>query len=76
MNVSLDQVIDINAKALTYRCGRRAPHQARLRGRDCSANGDRQGHFVWERVATPPERLLNTEPPAIRAPPERRLLLG
>jgi hypothetical protein len=64
MNVSLDQAIDIHAKALTYRYGRRAPVEASQRGRHCEANGDREGRGVWERVATTAERLLNTELPA------------
>jgi hypothetical protein len=50
LNVSLDQAICIHAKALTYRFGRSAPQRARLRGLDCSAKGDPEGHVVWEKV--------------------------
>ena len=61
LHVSLDQAIDIHAKALTYRYGRSAPHRARMRGRHCSANGDREGHVVWERVAVIAEQLLTIQ---------------
>jgi hypothetical protein len=61
LNVSLDQAIDIHAKALTYRYGRTAPSQARLRGHDCSARGDREGHVIWEKVASIAEQLLTAE---------------
>ena len=61
LNVSLDQAICIHAKALTYQYGRAAPYRARVRGRNCSARGDREGHVVWEKVASIAERLLTTE---------------
>ena len=67
LNVSLDQAICIHAKALMYRHGRAAPHQARLRGRDCSAKGDAEGHVVWEKVAAIAERLLAPQTPVPRA---------
>ena len=60
LNVSLDQAIDIHAKALTYRFGRTAPYQARMRALYCSANGDREGYVVWEKVASIAEQLLTT----------------
>ena len=60
LHISLDQAIDIHAKALTYRYGRTAPYHARMRGRDCSVNGDREGHVVWEKVASIAEQLLTT----------------
>jgi hypothetical protein len=63
LNVSLDQAIDIHARALTYRYGRTAPDRARVRGRDCSAKGDREGHVVWEKVAAIAERLLTAPRP-------------
>jgi hypothetical protein len=66
LNVSLDQAIDIHAKALTYRYGRAAPDRARVRGRDCSAKGDREGHCVWEKVAAIAERLLTAQRPESR----------
>jgi hypothetical protein len=66
LHVSLDQAIDIHARALTYRYGRSAPHRARMRGRDCSAKGDREGHAVWEKVASIAERLLTAQRPDSR----------
>jgi hypothetical protein len=66
VNVSLDQAICIHAKALMYRHGRAAPRQARLKGSDCSAKGDREGHVVWEKVAAIAEQLLAPPPPEIR----------
>ena len=68
LNVSLDQAIDIYAKALAYRYGRSAPHRARLRGRDCSVKGDREGHVVWEKVAAIAERLLTPQRPDPHVP--------
>jgi hypothetical protein len=67
LHVSLDQAIDIHAKALTYRYGLTAPQRARLRGRDCSANGDREGHVVWDKVAAIAQQLLTTQRPDPRA---------
>jgi hypothetical protein len=67
LHVSLDQAIDIHAKALTYRFGRTAPDRARLRARDCSANGDREGHVVWDKVAAIAEQLLTTQRPDPRS---------
>jgi hypothetical protein len=63
LNVSLDQAIDIHAKALTYRFGRSAPHRARLRGRECSVKGDREGQVVWEKVAAVAEQFLTPPRP-------------
>jgi hypothetical protein len=63
LNVSLDQAIEINAKALTYRHGRSAPYRARTRARQCSANGDGEGHVVWEKVAAIAEHLLAAQRP-------------
>jgi hypothetical protein len=62
LNVSLDQAICIHVKALTYRYGLTAPSRARMKGRDCSASGDREGHVVWEKVAVIAEQLLNQRP--------------
>jgi hypothetical protein len=67
LNVSLDQAICIHAKALMYQYGRAAPHRARLRGRDCSVQGDRKGLLVWERVAAIAERLLTAQRPELHA---------
>jgi hypothetical protein len=63
LNVSLDQAICIHAKALTHRYGRTAPYRARVRGRDCSAKGDQEGHVVWEKVASIAEQFLTAQGP-------------
>ena len=62
LRVSLDQAINIHAKALTYRYGRTAASRARMRGRDCSARGDLEGRVVWEKVAAIAELLTAPRP--------------
>jgi hypothetical protein len=52
MNVSLDQAIEIHAKALKHRFGNRATLLAQERARHCAAKGDDEGCAVWLRVAT------------------------
>jgi hypothetical protein len=51
MNVSLDQAIEIHAKALKHRFGNRAPLLAREKAKHCAARGDDEGYVVWQRVA-------------------------
>lgn len=51
MNVSLDQAIEIHARALTYRFGDRAVLLAKEKAHHCAARGDDEGHVVWQRVA-------------------------
>jgi hypothetical protein len=58
LRVTLDEAIEIHAKALKFRYGRTAPHRARERADNCSAAGDREGHVVWEKVAVIAENLL------------------
>jgi hypothetical protein len=58
MNVSLNQAIDIHAKALKHRSGNRAPHVARDKARHCAASGDNDGQTVWLKVAASAETLL------------------
>jgi hypothetical protein len=58
LRVSLDQAIEIHAKALKYRFGHEAPFLARQWGEGCYASGDPEGHVVWERVAVEAEALL------------------
>jgi hypothetical protein len=41
LRVTLDEAIEIHAKALKFRYGRTAPHRARARADNCSAAGDR-----------------------------------
>jgi hypothetical protein len=51
MNVSLDQAIEIHAKSLKHRFGKRAALLAKERAHDCALQGDDQGHAVWLQVA-------------------------
>jgi hypothetical protein len=62
MNVSLDQAIEIHAKALRYRFGRQAPALAKEKAVNCSASGDHEGETVWLRVAAVAEALLQLRP--------------
>jgi len=57
MNVSLDQAIEIHAKALKHRFGNRAPLLAEERARHCATQGDDEGCAVWLRVAAVAEIL-------------------
>ena len=51
MNVSLDQAIEIHAKALKHRFGKRATLLAEERAHHCAAQGDDEGRAVWLKVA-------------------------
>jgi hypothetical protein len=57
MNVSLDQAIEIHAKALKHRFGHRAAVLAKEKAHHCAARGDDEGHSVWRRVAVVAEML-------------------
>jgi hypothetical protein len=61
MNVSLDQAIEIHAKALKHKAGDRAPVMAREKARHCALAGDHGRHVVWSRVAATAYTLLNVE---------------
>jgi hypothetical protein len=52
MNVSLSQAIEIHAKALKHRFGKRAALMAEERAHHCAAQGDDEGYAVWLRVAS------------------------
>ena len=56
--VSLDQAIEIHAKALKHRFGVRAPLVAREKAHHCRSSGDHEGHAVWRKVAAVAEALL------------------
>ena len=60
MRVSLNQAIEIHAKALKNRFGPRAPSSARQKAHHCSLSGDHEGNVVWRRVAIEAEALLRT----------------
>ena len=51
MNVSLDQAIEIHARALKHRFGHRAALLAKEKAHHCAARGDDEGRAVWQRVA-------------------------
>jgi hypothetical protein len=51
MNVSLNQAIEIHAKALKLRFGKRAALLAEEKAHHCAARGDDEGYAVWLRVA-------------------------
>jgi len=57
--VSLTQAIEIHARVLKYRFGKRAPMLAREKAQRCFASGDHEGHAVWLRVAAVAESLLD-----------------
>lgn len=58
MEISLEQAVEIHARALTRRLRRDAPTNARERAGDLQRAGDSEGHGVWLRVAESAERLL------------------
>ena len=66
MDVSLKQAIEIHAKALKYRFGRRAPQLARDWALRCSVSKDDEGRRVWLEVAEVAESLLRTAPSSLR----------
>ncbi len=51
MNVSLNQAIEIPARALKYRYGKRAPILAKEKAHHCAARGDDEGRAVRLEVA-------------------------
>ncbi len=59
MNVTLDQAIEIHARALKHRFGGRAALLAEERAHDCAADGDEEGRVVWLQVAAVARRLPN-----------------
>ena len=61
MNVSLDQAIEIHARALRYRFGKRAALVAEEKADHCAARGDDDGRDVWQRVAAVAETLPEPE---------------
>jgi hypothetical protein len=61
VRVTLDQAIEIHAKALKYRFGKRAPALANEKADHCLPV-NREGHGVWRRVAAAAEALRRKEP--------------
>jgi len=58
LRVTLKQAIEIHARVLKYRCGRRAPELAREKAHHCSISNDHEGHLVWPEVTEVAESLL------------------
>ena len=58
MNVSLDQAIEIHARALKHRFGNRAALVAEEKAHHCAARGDDEGRAVWQQVAAVAGMLL------------------
>ncbi len=58
MEVSLEQAIEIHARALNRRNGRSAPRKALEIANSYRAQGDHEGHRVWLRVGEIAEDLL------------------
>jgi hypothetical protein len=59
MQISLEEAVEIHARALTRRLSKEAPVNARERATELQRVGDREGHGVWMRVAESAERLLS-----------------
>jgi hypothetical protein len=57
MNVSLTQAIEIHAKALKHRFGKRAALLAEENAHHCAARGDDEAYAVWRRVASVAEKI-------------------
>ena len=57
MSVTLDQAIEIHAKALKHQFGSRASRLAQEKAHNCAAQGNDEGHIVWLRVSIVAERL-------------------
>jgi len=57
MEISLEQAIEIHAKALRAQRGSDAPGVARRKARLLADAGDQEGHGVWLKVANVAEGL-------------------
>ena len=51
MNITLEEAIEIHAKALRVSHGRKAENYARERAAACKRQDDREGDDVWNKVA-------------------------
>ncbi len=58
MNVSLDQAINIHARALKGRAGKKSPLLAQLRAKNLKEQGDLEGFRVWMLVGEQAAQLL------------------
>ena len=62
MHVTLDQAIEIHAKALRHQHGPAATRVAREQARKLAVAGDRERHAVWLKVAQMTETLPTDRP--------------
>ncbi len=58
MEVSLDQAIEIYARAMKHWSGRQAPRKAREKAEQLAREGDHEGHLVWLKVGEVAEALI------------------
>ena len=61
MEVTLEQAIEMHAKALKWRSGRDAPLKARTIAQELAEAGDNEGHKVWLKVGDIAEALLKED---------------
>lgn len=57
MDISLQQAIEIFAKALRARYGAEAPQYARTHAKQLAKAGDHEGDAVWQKIAELAVRL-------------------
>lgn len=62
MEISLDQAIEIHARALRAQRGPDAPGVARRKARGLADAGDHEGHGIWLKVAELEEGLPDRTP--------------
>ena len=58
MEISLDQAIEIYARAMKRWSGRHAPRKAREKAEQLARAGDHEGHLVWIKVGEVAEALI------------------
>jgi hypothetical protein len=61
VNITLEEAIEIHAKALCYRHGTQASERARDRASQLSRAGDDEGYNVWLKVAAVAETVLRAK---------------
>jgi hypothetical protein len=66
MNISLDEAINIHARALKGRAGRHSPRLAQARAQSLMDQGDLEGFSVWMRVGEQAALLLEAQVDAER----------
>jgi hypothetical protein len=67
MEVTLEQAIEIHAKALKWRSGRDAPLKARKIAQELAQAGDHEGYRVWLKVGDIAEALLKDNGQSLNA---------